>query len=266
MQKVISLTLNLEVIKYNCLEYAKLHRSAIDVLKRANGRDDYKKIADNLKLHPTTVSSLLKQAQKLGLANKLGRLYKKLPGVLRYMPKQSKNRETQQEKVSDLIPKLKVPKHKSPLKLSGFKIKPELLSDAEKMAEPYKLLYITENVLRDLIRKNIAVEKDWWECRVNKDIRKEVSIAIATYPYDGANRKDELEYTHLGQLNEIILNNWEKIKADLNERDRDSFKATVNKALPYRNSIAHSTNLTQKNVIVANIRFEDILKMIKLSF
>ena len=36
----------------------------------------------------------------------------------------------------------------------------------------------------------------WWKKRVNDDIRRKVKDAQDQYPYHGAKRKDELEYTH----------------------------------------------------------------------
>lgn len=133
------------------------------------------------------------------------------------------------------------------------------------MANAYIWVYITENLLRDLIRNVFSSEKDWWNKQVNGAIKKEVRDAIAKYPYDGAKRKDELEYTHLGQLKEIITSkmNWNLFLSHLNETDKNSFNATVEKAIPYRNSIAHCTRLTSEDFKFVELRFKDILKMIK---
>lgn len=236
-----------------------MHRNAVDVLKRANGKDDYQKIASDLNMHPTQVSGLLKQAEKLGLAKKIGHVYKKMPGILRYVRRTNKNKNIL--KVRNVIQELNKPRIKQ-VDIDSLSLKSGIAVEAEKMATSYKWLYTTENVLRELIRKIFINEPDWWVKRVNNGIQKRVKDAIANYPYDGAKRKDELEYTHLSQLKEIIINNWDLFKSSLNEKNKDNFRATVDKALPYRNSIAHCTSLKLDDFNTAKIRFKDILDML----
>lgn len=69
----------------------------------------------------------------------------------------------------------------------------------------------------------------------------------------------------MGQLKEIIAskNNWGMFLPFLNEKDKNSFKATIDKAIPSRNSIAHCTPLTNEDFKFVEVRFKDILKMIK---
>jgi DNA-binding MarR family transcriptional regulator len=253
---------DIEILKKNCLHYAKLHSKAVDVLRKANGKDDYKKIAKDLKLHPTTVSGLLKQAKNFGLATKERGLYKRIPGVLRYMP-------TPKNIKIESIPEVIRKTEKREVKLSNsnynsyFRV--SFKDNPEKMAKAYLWLYITENTLRELIRKVFEEEPDWWNKRVNEGIKKEVEEAKRRYPYYGAQRKDELEYTHLGQLKEIIIakNNWDRFLPFLNERDKHSFRVTIDKAIPSRNSIAHCTPLSTEDFKFVEVRFKDILKMIK---
>ncbi len=133
------------------------------------------------------------------------------------------------------------------------------------MAKAYLWLYITENTLRELIRKVFEKEQDWWNKRVNGGIKNDVRDAKDKYPYDGAKRRDELEYTHLSQLKEIITakNNWNMFISFLEETDKNSFQATIDKAIPSRNSIAHCTSLNGEDLKFVEVRFKDILKMIK---
>lgn len=243
-----------EVVTKNCNSYAKRHSKAIDVLRKANGKNDYKKIAIQLKLHSTVVSSLLKEAANLGLATKNKGLYKKNTGILKYMPKGNpKNKSL--ESIGTIVEKMK--KRTPKFGLS------EQNTDEVKMAKAYIELYRTENTLRNVIRNAFQSEQNWWENKVNKEIKNVVADAKVNYPYHGAVRKDNLEYAHLGQLNEIIVSNWGKFTDILKEKDKSNFSATVRKAIPSRNSIAHCTPLTTKDHKVVEIRFEDILKMIK---
>jgi len=198
------LAIDVEIIKKNCLHYTNLHSKSIDVLRKANGRDDYKKIAKILKLHPTKVSGLLKQAEKLGLATKEGKLYKKASGILQYMPK-SNTKTVKIKNVSDIISKTGKRKIKFSDSNHSTYFSVNFQDNSEKMAKAYLWLYVTENTLRELIRKVFENEQDWWNKRVNDGIKKDVKDAKDKYPYHGAQRKDELEYTHLGQLKEIIM-------------------------------------------------------------
>ena len=133
------------------------------------------------------------------------------------------------------------------------------------MATAYLWLYVTENALRTLIRQVFCSEDNWWEVRVNPTIKKDVAVTKSKDPYDGAVRKDELEYTHLGQIKEIIIasNNWTLFVPFLREKDKRSFQVMVDKAIPYRNAIAHCTPLTDVDLRIVNLRFKDILDMLK---
>jgi len=253
-----------EVVKRNCSNYSKLHPKAFDVLRKADGKTHYKKIAEILDLHETTVSRLLKTAKKLGLAKKIGKFYKKEPGILGFM-RAFKPKKSKEEKISEVVEKT----GKRKLQFSGSKYAEafgiNFRGKMEKMAKAYMWLYLTENTLRELIRTVFKNEQNWWENRVNKGIKDSVKEAKAKYPYHGAERKDELEYTHLGQLKEIIAseNNWGMFLLFLNEKDKNSFKATIDKAISSRNSIAHCTPLTNEDFKFVEVRFKDILKMIK---
>ncbi len=88
--------------------------------------------------------------------------------------------------------------------------------------------------------------------------------AKTKYPYHGAKRRDELEYTHLGQLKEIITakRNWNLFLPFLKEKNKNSFQATIDKAIPSRNSLAHCTPLTGEDFKFVEVRFKDILNMI----
>lgn len=253
---------NAELIKANFISYSEQHRKAIAVLKLADGKKSYSEIASVLKMHPTDVSSLLKETERLGLTLKINGLYKKRPGIFKYRPKLKK------QNIINL--NLHSPIDKNNKKRTGLKIGHITsigvnLNNSGEMSEAYKWLYITENTLRDLVRRVLNHESDWWAKRVNSRIKDAVEKAKQKYPYHAAKRKDELEYTHLGQLKEIIIStdNWELFLPYLKEKDKNSFIATVDKAIPSRNSIAHCTPLSKYDLKVINVRFNDILIMLQ---
>lgn len=94
---------NIEILKNNCEEFAKAKKGS-DVLRNANGKRHYSEIAKIVEMHPTTVSSLLAKSEKLGLTKKVSLgVYKKIPGILGYMPSKSKNKNISPNTVQYLI-------------------------------------------------------------------------------------------------------------------------------------------------------------------
>lgn len=257
---------NADVLRSNCAEYAGTHTKAIQVLKKADGKMHYTDIAKAVGLHETSISGLLKKAAGLGIARKLKPgIYKKIPGVLAYMPRQTK-KSSPAKTVQDLIKKInKNPRGKKQSTFSSSLTIPNRIeSNLDKMANSYRTLYAVENTLRELIRKVLGQKPNWWKNCVPTGIQTKVQESISETPYYAAPRNDELEYTHLGQLKEIIVSkkNWNDFLPYLNEKNKNSFIAIVDKAIPSRNAVAHSIPLKAEDLKVVDVRFGDILKMV----
>jgi len=75
-------------------------------------------------------------------------------------------------------------------------------------------------------------------------------------------RDDELEYTHLDYLKQIIINNWNEFSKEINEQDKTKFTNEVEKFLPCRNAIAHTTLVKGLDAKRSLYKFEEIMKMI----
>ncbi len=257
---------NVETLKTNCREFARIGKS-IDVLKKANGENHYIEIAKLTGLHKTKVSGLLKKAEKLGLAKKIKTgIYKKIPGVLGFMPKKIDFKAITHKTIRDLTRKIdcakNIPRTEFPASLT---IKSEINASLNKMVMAYQFLYAVENSLRELVRKVFNNENDWWEKRVPDGVQTTVQKNIDEMPYHASKRRDELEYTHLGQLKEIIINgkNWTSFLPYLKTSDKSDFSATINKAIASRNAIGHCIPLKPKDLKIIDVRLRDILEMIK---
>lgn len=100
----------------------------------------------------------------------------------------------------------------SDLRSSVSQFSSDLRQRAEAMAEFYKLFYMLENDIRDLIDETLTGEYGlgWWaektapsardECRLNQQREAEFGVS---------NRSDrELDYVSFGQLGDIIRHNW----------------------------------------------------------
>lgn len=255
-----------KILKENCVEYAKAKKSG-NILRKANGKNHYTKIAKDVGLHPTRTSSLLKKAEKLGLVKKIKPgIYKRIPGVLEYMPENNNFKGNSIKTLKDFSKKVVKKAVISRLKKQfpdSLVIQPRIISRFDKMTMAYGTLYIVENSLRELVRKTLGAENNWWKKYVPVGVRNEVQNSIDKMPYHVTPRNDELEYTHLGQLKEIISNNWSIFLPYLKERDKNNFSATVVKAIPSRNAIGHCIPLKLEDLKIVDVRFQDILKMIK---
>ncbi|MEK6925591.1 MAG: hypothetical protein AABW71_05135 [Nanoarchaeota archaeon] len=246
------------------MEYANTHNKSKTVLRNANGERSYEKISKIVGLHPTQVSSLLKKSAKLGLSKKNNQgFYHKNSGVLSYIPESINKIDQPKREDKSKILGNKV--QKIVKKQTSFSVNLKGITSVEKMSEAYAWLYVTENTLRSMIRIALGDPSIWWNSRTTPGVKDSVKLEIQRYPYDGAKRKDELEYTHLGHLKEIIMfgKNWNDFRPYLHEQDKVKFGVIVDKAIPTRNSVGHCIPLIGNDLKEVSVRFNDILKMIK---
>ena len=140
----------------------------------------------------------------------------------------------------------------------------KLISDAKEMSEYYTLLYILENTLRNLIRHVFKSEANYWKLKVNPTIQDDVKRIIEKEKYFEEGRQDELEYAHLDFLKQIIVKNWSEFSAEINENDKTKFINEIEKFLPCRNAIAHTTYVKGLDSKRCQYKYEEIMKMISL--
>ena len=250
-----------EKLVKNCLSYMKSHPKAIEILKKANGKKDYKTISRELNLNEKTVSPILSEAKKLGLAIKEKNFYKKRTGILKYMPKQKgKIRIQNKGKLIKIFKKNMMKKNIPNIKCS-IKIDK---NKAEKMVSAYGWLYLTENTFRNLIRKVFSQEKDWWKNKVDASIQKEIKRNISKDKYYSPKKMDQLDYTHLGQLMGIIIskNDWKNFLPFLKEKQKETFKVLFSRIIPFRNAIGHCIPLKNEDYKSIEVKFKDILEML----
>jgi len=130
---------------------------------------------------------------------------------------------------------------------------------SKKMASVYVAITSFENMVRDFIAKTLSEEKgeDWWEECVSDAIRKKAE----------SRRKEEekikwhqqrgerlLNYTEMGDLNNIILQNWDKFEDYL--ISLDWARQIINTLERSRNVIMHGGELGDRDIerVGTNIR------------
>ncbi len=130
---------------------------------------------------------------------------------------------------------------------------------SKKMATVYVAITSFENMIRDFIAKTLSEEngENWWETSVSENIRKRAE----------SRRKEEekikwhqqrgdrlLNYTEMGDLNSIILQNWDKFEYYLISLDwARQIISTLERS---RNVIMHGGELGDRDIerVGTNIR------------
>ncbi len=136
----------------------------------------------------------------------------------------------------------------------------ETISNAKEMSKYYSLLYILENSLRDLIR-NTYQGIDYFNKKIYPAIKTEIEKIEKKEKYFQEKRKDKLEYAHLDFLKQIIAKNWADFSKVIKEKDKGKFIHEIEKFMPERHAIAHTTRLKGLDEKRARYRVEEILKM-----
>lgn len=258
------MVLDSEQLKKNAQTLLERFSNAKLILRKANGKMDYKEISNELSINEKIVSPALSSAKDLGFAEKVKPgIYKKISSTMKYIPN-IKNHKEKDFGIDNVIKRFSKNKGKNK-EISGLKQKFSYQGKVEKMALAYKWLFITENILRDLIRKVIGSTPNWWENRIPDGVKSSVIKEIQKSKYDDAARKDNLEYTHLGQLKEIIIwkKNWKDFEPFLKSKDRSNFEHELNKVIPPRNAIGHCIPLVGDDYEYAEMRFKAVLKLLK---
>lgn len=246
--------LDAEKLEKNFNSFIKSHNKAIDILKKADGKKDYKEIAKETKLNEKTVSPLLKKAERLGLAKRVKPgIYKKQPGILGFAPSRTFGKQEVRFKKSF---KTKIKKAKSTLE-----------EDAWKNAEVYPFIFILENTLRKLILQQLGNDIAWW---------KKPFVAKEIIAYAESIKKQEEEtpwikqrgdhpiyYVTLKHLSKIIQINWNKF-SKLGEQN--TFLTRLKDLFPIRNSLAHNIPLTSRDRKEVDIAVDKIVKIIKSKY
>lgn len=247
--------------------YGKFGDAGVDVLRNANGQNHYLKIAEDLGISKTRCSAILKFSGDLNISKKnKGGNYHKVAGVLGCMPKLKSSKKGVQEGSLSEVSKKRV---STAVKKASKTVYPSNISlpkNVSEMAVAYSWLYIVENVFRELVRKVYGKTEDWWsEKVVGKTIKDDVEESMEKYLYDAPKRTDELDYTTLQQLKEIITRskNWDDFKPFLEEDNRKKFGLKFEIGFPLRNAVGHSILLNKRDLRSIEVKFGEILEMIK---
>jgi len=246
-----------ENLERNLELFLRQHSQSLAILKRANGSNSYLTISKDLKIHPTTVSSVLKFAEQIKIAKKINGNYKKVTGSLGLFKRLPKKKflEKKQLEVSKSF-KSKIRRTSNQLEI-----------DAWKNAEVYPLIYILENRMRELILTQLGETRSWWKkpfiTRGIMDYAERIKQEEGDTPWIKSKGDNPIYYVTLSHLCKIIRMNWSKF----NKFGKlETFFARFDDLFPIRNNLAHNVPLTNRDKKEITLISDKILILIKSKY
>jgi hypothetical protein len=138
----------------------------------------------------------------------------------------------------------------------------EIRAEAAKMAKHYEIIYCLEKSIRKLISESISeVEKtdEWWNLnRVPAQIKTDVTNRIDRERDAGVTPRsdDELDYTTLGELADIITSNWD-VFGGIFLKGKKAVQRIVGNLNTLRAPIAHCSPLAEDEVLRLELAIKD---------
>lgn len=149
--------------------------------------------------------------------------------------------------------------------IEDFSLPEKLATEADRMAEVYPMIYVLENSIRHIIMYVLKRKygDDWWDKRVPATIRRNVEDRVKQ---EGKNRwhsrrgGHRIFYTDFGDLNSIIINNWDDFKEMFpNQRWIQTRMEEIELS---RNIIAHNNPLPTREIERLRLYFDDLRKQL----
>lgn len=137
----------------------------------------------------------------------------------------------------------------------------KIISESKKMSEYYSMLYILENTLRNLIREVYKNQADYWKQKVPGEVKTRVAEIISKEKYYEEGRVDELEYSHLDFLKQIVVHNWKDFSDFIKEPEKSKFINEIEKFMSCRHAVAHTTFLKGLDAQRCQYKVEEMLRM-----
>ena len=137
--------------------------------------------------------------------------------------------------------------------------------NAERMSEFYKIFYILENDIRNLVEEtlNDSLGDDWWDTAAPQAVRDSVKRNVERESDEGliARSDREIDYTNFGELGEIIKANWNSFAGIFANTTINGVQRVIKKLNLARGPIAHCNLLTEDEVVRLKLTVRDWYKL-----
>jgi len=143
----------------------------------------------------------------------------------------------------------------------------KIINDCNNMAECYQIFFFFENLMRYFILnifKSKSNKTDWWNQAVPADIKKNVKnrkLIENKNLWHIKRGSHNIFYTDFGDLNAIIINNWDIFKEYF--PNQHWITSRLKELELSRNIIAHNNPLPKKEIDRIKIYFHDIKNQIE---
>ncbi len=253
------------------LQEAANSSSRLKIIKNINKGESIKELTDRLGIPQPTMSQAINRFKTYGLIvflKKKGNseVYDKIP-MLKQIGSLDRCVKLKIEEREEELRKSKILERK-PIIPSDFPfIDSKTESDAERMVEPYIILYLFENSLRNFINKILSEKygEDWWKKIVTKkeiykkvDDRKKLEGIHKWHVPRGAH---EIFYTDLEDLAYLLRKEEKIFKNFLGLKIWDTYITEIIKLS--RNIVDHHNPLPQREINRLKQIFEDWKRQMK---
>lgn len=143
----------------------------------------------------------------------------------------------------------------------------EIIRDAERMSEFYKIFYALENDIRNFIEGALEESKGdkWWEECVPQVVRDNARKNQEREASEGLPPRSErlIEYTTFGELGEIVRENWELFSGMFSNASKNRVLRVLNRLNLVRGPIAHCNFLPEEEAIRLKLAVRDWYKLME---
>lgn len=143
----------------------------------------------------------------------------------------------------------------------------EILRDAARMGEFYKIFYALENDIGNLIDSALedAKGKNWWDTSVPQFVQDNARKNQDRESSEGLPpRSDRLiDYTTFGELGEIVRENWDLFSGMFSNASKNRVLRVINRLNLVRGPIAHCNFLPEEEAIRLKLAVRDWYKLME---
>lgn len=141
------------------------------------------------------------------------------------------------------------------------------LSNAERMAEFYKLFFAVENDIRAFVEDTLQelFGTEWWQTCVPQSVRENVQRNVDREAAEGLPPRSArlIEYTTFGELNDIIKDNWESFSGTFSSVSRNRVLRVLTRLNHARGPIAHCNFLPEEEAVRLKLTIRDWYKLME---
>ena len=143
----------------------------------------------------------------------------------------------------------------------------QILANAERMAEFYKMFFALENDIRNLVEETLEDQfnQDWWTNKVPQSVRDNCQKNIDREAAEGLPPRSNrpIEYTTFGELSEIIRENWDSFSGIFSSVSKNRVLRVLARLNHARGPIAHCNLVPEEESVRLKLAIRDWYKLME---